>query len=364
MPRVRDVPCSGGCGNLIWRGNGCLPPGQSMCHPCRRERRARLSRELSPPRAEEREAAHDALRTFVCEACGVVFARPPGKYEPRSCGTNCAEALRRQQRDEEHPCPDCDAPVSGFHTKRCPDCRIKRQQAIWARKNAKRAERRRASSSPRYCGHCGNEIAEAHWRTRYCSEACLDGAVAAVRPPAKDCSICVAQFEGRGKTCSIDCAREAQLRYDRERNARRSSWDRSPRSCQRCKRTFEPVGPLQTYCDQACMKRARRARERVRGTRHSGDLHRERARLYGRRYVPIKPLTIYERDGWVCQICLRRVPRGKKSPHPLSPTLDHIIPMSCEGGDHVPENVRLAHRSCNTKRGVGRNEAVQLTLIG
>jgi 5-methylcytosine-specific restriction endonuclease McrA len=78
--------------------------------------------------------------------------------------------------------------------------------------------------------------------------------------------------------------------------------------------------------------------------------------------VPIKPLDIFERDRWICQICKKRVSRIKKAPHPLSPSLDHIIPMSCEGGDHVPENVQLAHFHCNSVKGA-KGGTVQLKLI-
>jgi 5-methylcytosine-specific restriction endonuclease McrA len=49
------------------------------------------------------------------------------------------------------------------------------------------------------------------------------------------------------------------------------------------------------------------------------------------------------------------------SPHPRSPTVDHLIPVS-EGGTDAPENLRLAHRTCNTKRGT--RGTVQLLLVG
>lgn len=41
-------------------------------------------------------------------------------------------------------------------------------------------------------------------------------------------------------------------------------------------------------------------------------------------------------------------------------TMDHLVPLS-KGGDHSWENVALAHRSCNSKRGAGRLPA-QLRL--
>jgi len=36
-----------------------------------------------------------------------------------------------------------------------------------------------------------------------------------------------------------------------------------------------------------------------------------------------------------------------KAPHPLSMSIDHIIPLS-RGGTHEPDNVQLAHFICNS----------------
>jgi hypothetical protein len=90
--------------------------------------------------------------------------------------------------------------------------------------------------------------------------------------------------------------------------------------------------------------------------------HRRRARMRG---VPMETFTdreIFERDGWMCQIELHPVDRTAKWPHPLFPTLDHVIPIS-EGGPHTKANVRLACLRHNLRRGNrGGNE--QLALIG
>ena len=61
---------------------------------------------------------------------------------------------------------------------------------------------------------------------------------------------------------------------------------------------------------------------------------------------------VYERDGYVCQLCHRRVQMDVKVPHPKAPTLDHIIPLF-HGGTHQYSNVQLAHFICNSRKGVG-----------
>jgi 5-methylcytosine-specific restriction endonuclease McrA len=56
-----------------------------------------------------------------------------------------------------------------------------------------------------------------------------------------------------------------------------------------------------------------------------------------------------ERDGDVCQLCGLPVV-DEPFPHPLSPTFDHIMPLS-QGGLHERSNLQLAHFSCNSSKG-------------
>lgn len=63
-------------------------------------------------------------------------------------------------------------------------------------------------------------------------------------------------------------------------------------------------------------------------------------------------LAIYERDGWVCQICSREVDKTLHPNHTFAATLDHVTARSMTlFPDDSPTNLRLAHRSCNSRRG-------------
>jgi len=62
-------------------------------------------------------------------------------------------------------------------------------------------------------------------------------------------------------------------------------------------------------------------------------------------------VEIYERDGWICQLCKKKVNKKLRYPDPLSPSLDHIVPIS-NGGSHTRDNVQLAHYWCNVQMGV------------
>lgn len=57
---------------------------------------------------------------------------------------------------------------------------------------------------------------------------------------------------------------------------------------------------------------------------------------------------IYERDGWKCQLCHKKVDKKLKWPNPLSKSLDHIVPLIM-GGPHTKTNVHLTHLQCNLR---------------
>lgn len=48
-----------------------------------------------------------------------------------------------------------------------------------------------------------------------------------------------------------------------------------------------------------------------------------------------------------CGICGKPVDFSYTYPHPLSPTVDHIIPVSKGGHPTDLDNLQLAHRCCN-----------------
>lgn len=73
---------------------------------------------------------------------------------------------------------------------------------------------------------------------------------------------------------------------------------------------------------------------------------RRRVRKRGNQVEPYSRIDIIKRDGSRCHICKRIVAKREL-------TLDHLIPVS-KGGPDAPWNVAVAHRSCNSQRGVGR----------
>ena len=51
-----------------------------------------------------------------------------------------------------------------------------------------------------------------------------------------------------------------------------------------------------------------------------------------------------------CGICGKPVDKTLKYPHPMSPTVDHIIPVSKGGHPSDLANLQLAHRCCNRQK--------------
>lgn len=102
--------------------------------------------------------------------------------------------------------------------------------------------------------------------------------------------------------------------------------------CAECLTYFVRHGRPSRFCSSKCAKKSR----------HWKIAMRDR-------------LAIYDRDAWVCQLCAEPVDRDLMATDPLNdwaPSLDHIEPQSWAlVPDHSPENLRLAHRWCNSVRG-------------
>ena len=132
-----------------------------------------------------------------------------------------------------------------------------------------------------------------------------------------------------------------------EKEAERESKRRSV-ACEICGKTFITYNKNKVCCSPEC--------GRKRSNRISS--HRKDSRIAKEKRVDknITALGLFVRDRGTCWIC-----GGKCNPHDYSerdgikicgnyyPSVDHVVPVS-EGGADSWDNVRLAHRICNTKR--------------
>lgn len=74
-----------------------------------------------------------------------------------------------------------------------------------------------------------------------------------------------------------------------------------------------------------------------------------RAALKGAKVEDFLPVEVFERDDWTCRICELPIDRDAIWPHPLSVSLDHVIPLS-RGGEHSRDNTACAHLRCNQRK--------------
>ena len=223
------------------------------------------------------------------------------------------------------------------------------------------ANRGTAPRKGRTCEWCGQTYDAGNATQHYCSTECMRAARAAERAESvwawrsllqwEPCVQCGQSFvaNGRGRPrryCGASCADQAKKARDRARIA--SLPKRPDAQCVRCGTAIRPPAKRCAEC------------RRVWAKAHKG--HRSRARKHGVAYESIVARDIYERDGWRCYLCKRKVRKDWSKPHPRNPTLDCIVAMA-NGGGFVRANVATCCFECNWKK-ADRDVGQQLALIG
>lgn len=159
------------------------------------------------------------------------------------------------------------------------------------------------------------------------------------------CTACGNDFVSRQSRlyCSVGCS---------NRDLRTSGIDRlRPQPCADCGVEVRSAGTIPLCPGHQVERKLERYRRKNR-RRRGDDIASE----------PYTLAQIAARDGLRCGLCGRRVNMRLKRPHLLSPSIDHVVPIS-ESRDDTRANVQLAHLSCNVRKGV-RAMGEQLALIG
>lgn len=78
--------------------------------------------------------------------------------------------------------------------------------------------------------------------------------------------------------------------------------------------------------------------------------HARRARIRGATSERVVASDVWRKTDGDCHICGVSVPLVVRYPHPLSASVDHIVPIAA-GGAHTLANVALAHLVCNQRKG-------------
>jgi hypothetical protein len=114
------------------------------------------------------------------------------------------------------------------------------------------------------------------------------------------------------------------------------------RTCVECGGSFVARKANAKWCSDTCrIRTCRRDESRRRAPGAGGALYADR--------------EIFERDGWICQICHEPVDRAASRRTAGGATIDHVVPLS-RGGADDPSNVATAHRRCNREKGARYQE--------
>lgn len=216
----------------------------------------------------------------------------------------------------------------------------------------------------RCCGICGADLPTSHARRAYCSKKCTKAAYTRQQRERR-----IEQRSAAGvscETCGISLADRRAKRFCSTRcaNIARGFVRPEPladRLCELpdCGDNYSPRSTLQRCCSNDHVKALYRVEHRDEIKAARTPWNDQRREQYHRRRAlkkqastgrPVLRYEIAERDGHICQLCDEPVEMGLAYPDPLSPSLDHVVPLS-KGGAHDPDNVQLAHLRCNVAKG-------------
>lgn len=273
-------------------------------------------------------------REEICVKCGKGFrTQNPSRY----CSMDCWGKACSEQRRAVRPVYYCRTCGQAFFRVKRPDDTLTycSRECYFKAKTAKRVEREQRRKGE-YQGRA------------YC------------RVYITACDICGKLFTSRrpSKRCSDECNRE-HGRREYHRNAdeicrrMRERYEPKPKTektCKQCGDVFIGYG-TDAHCSDVCRRRAKHERK-----------DKKRAEKMGVYYEPVNPLRVFERDGWRCQICKKKLnPKHRGTIRADAPELDHIIPWA-QGGEHSYRNTQCACRKCNEEKGT--IERGQLRMFG
>jgi 5-methylcytosine-specific restriction endonuclease McrA len=244
------------------------------------------------------------------------------------------------------------------------------------------------------CQHCGKELLRTQRevdknRRHFCSKACQGQWSRRTEPHRYNCVLCGKQCSMKGNPrpkqkglyCSRKCAglvnggarkgvtkltplalaswfhqwdqeRKGQLAKVIERSLFPSPWKlHKIKLLLVCRVCGCPVEKGRLQCDSCNRSKWLKYRRE----RNKSCSHRKRCRKFG---VPwdskVRRRAVFKRDGYRCGICGKQTLKDGKMEgnkvHPLSPTVDHIVPLSHGTKGHTWDNVQCACWICNTKK--------------
>lgn len=348
-PRPAAVPCVV-CGASV-RQLPRVGPAKQVCS----EQCARI-RDRDRNRKKSKEA--------TCARCGKKFST---KYKKKFCSDKCRYNGRGQIHGDTKPCERCGKPVKVSY----------RGLRFCSRPCAKKA-------SVFQCLNCGVEFKKKRYKSgayscqkKYCSRPCAFEA----RRLKKKCAVRPLEIAGKlarwflswgDDQWPLMATCECGKQFVAQKNGSSASRDKCPtchakraakkhKSCPDC---GGELGKGRWLCDSCSLardkKNKKRAKKRRRRMHGNACTFRQRCKKYGCPYQNVSKKAVMNRDRWKCRLCGNRLLAkfttimGTRTPHPRSPTIDHIVPLSFgpSSPGHVLDNCQAACWECNCERGI------------
>jgi hypothetical protein len=286
------------------------------------------------------------MESKICKICGKEFLAKTKRK--KFCSYECVyQNLLLEKKQYIKKCPMCGKEFNGLKNQTY--CSMACVSKIG--NNKKTQNHINEIDKPKVCQHCGKEFYSVQKKTKFCSTDCWHNSKRTLIGSIKKCVICGKEFEPKYKNqkcCDTKCAIKERAQTQTIHIY----------MCKYCGKIFQPKKrEKRIYCSRECAFKARGydLKENISGHDSgwklgcSSNRCEKRAKKFGVKTENIKPIEIFNRDNWVCGICHKKVDQNLRWPHPLSATLDHVIPLS-KGGNHVRDNVQLAHMKCNMKK--------------
>jgi hypothetical protein len=274
------------CKEPMWKSRTSLPEGEAAHNRCR----------SSLPKEQ---------RTRQCIDCGESFLAKDRRCGP--CRYARAKAVSTSQ------CTHCDKPATAKGM-----C-ITHYTYEYRKKHG-----RKRSEYAKECRHCGTPFTTSTKSTAYCSLEC-------------------AQRQRAGWSTSNDIA--VYVRPAKPPLPVRHVKTTNRMTCGECRVCGEAF--VSFHSDVTCSPECYALRKRE--ARHASG-QRRRALKRDAFVAPVFRKRVFESDGYRCHICNKMTKKTANVPHPMAPTIDHLVPLA-KGGTHEPINCRTAHFMCNSIKG-------------
>jgi hypothetical protein len=249
-------------------------------------------------------------KTFICNVCGTHFEKKSsrGPQCPKFCSVDCTQLFHSRKRAYERGYEY--QPSTEGQTQHCVRCG---KEFIV-----------RGRVANKYCHECKYSVLLE--RSRLESKKRTD-ARTAIPIPVRQCERCSCAFQTRQPNCKFcsDCRYIAKL----ERN-------RQLTQIKRQRQNVEDGAANATGRDGRAMHIMRKIHGCVPVAM----------------YEHINVKKVYARDTWKCGICGELIDKDARFPLPMSPSVDHVVPLT-KGGAHLYANVQAAHLRCNIAKGNG-----------